>query len=374
MFEVIKSGLETSVQDYPGRIGGLNQGFPISGPMDNWSFRLANILVGNSCEEAGLECQFTGPTLKFLKDRIIAITGANMNPRIDGMIAPMWENIYVKANQILEMEFAIIGARAYISFSGGIQSDLWLNSRSTFHKAGVGGINGKGLKIGQKIQLGESKIIEERKIKKDLIPVMTNNKEWEIEAIRGPNDDWIDDEGHKKFLNSKWKLQARSDRTGYRLDGPKWTFTKKATEKGFEHGAEPSNIIDQGYPLGGINLAGQTPIILVNDGPSMGGFINPYTIPTAALWKLGQSKPGDLFNFKEISLEKSQELRRYQNKLCSEFSIERKSTNKKVLKSNRLNTIKKIKIKDFDIEKNEKRKKFKKKEKDKYEKMKVRFY
>ena len=297
-----------------------------------------------------------------------------MNPRIDGMIAPMWENIYVKANQILEMEFAIIGARAYISFSGGIQSDLWLNSRSTFHKAGVGGINGKGLKIGQKIQLGESKIIEERKIKKDLIPVMTNNKEWEIEAIRGPNDDWIDDEGHKKFLNSKWKLQARSDRTGYRLDGPKWTFTKKATEKGFEHGAEPSNIIDQGYPLGGINLAGQTPIILVNDGPSMGGFINPYTIPTAALWKLGQSKPGDLFNFKEISLEKSQELRRYQNKLCSEFSIERKSTNKKVLKSNRLNTIKKIKIKDFDIEKNEKRKKFKKKEKDKYEKMKVRFY
>ena len=374
MFEVIKSGLETSVQDYPGRIGGLNQGFPISGPMDNWSFRLANILVGNSYEEAGLECQFTGPTLKFLKDRIIAITGANMNPRIDGMIAPMWENIYVKANQILEMEFAIIGARTYISFSGGIQSDLWLNSRSTFHKAGVGGINGKGLKIGQKIQLGESKIIEERKIKKDLIPVMTNNKEWEIEAIRGPNDDWIDDEGHKKFLNSKWKLQARSDRTGYRLDGPKWTFTKKATEKGFEHGAEPSNIIDQGYPLGGINLAGQTPIILVNDGPSMGGFINPYTIPTAALWKLGQSKPGDLFNFKEISLEKSQELRRYQNKLCSEFSIERKSTNKKVLKSNRLNTIKKIKIKDFDIEKNEKRKKFKKKEKDKYEKMKVRFY
>ena len=374
MFEVIKSGLETSVQDYPGRIGGLNQGFPISGPMDNWSFRLANILVGNSYEEAGLECQFTGPTLKFLKDRIIAITGANMNPRIDGMIAPMWENIYVKANQILEMEFAIIGARAYISFSGGIQSDLWLNSRSTFHKAGVGGINGKGLKIGQKIQLGENKIIEERKIKKDLIPVMTNNKEWEIEAVRGPNDDWIDDEGHKKFINSKWKLQARSDRTGYRLDGPKWTFTKKATEKGFEHGAEPSNIIDQGYPLGGINLAGQTPIILVNDGPSMGGFINPYTIPTAALWKLGQSKPGDLFNFKEISLEKSQELRRYQNKLCSEFSIERKSTSKKVLKSNRLNTIKKIKIRDFDIEKNEKRKKFKKKEKDKYEKMKVRFY
>ena len=374
MFEVIKSGLETSVQDYPGRIGGLNQGFPISGPMDNWSFRLANILVGNISEAAGLECQFMGPTLKFLKDRIIAITGANMNPKIDGVSAPMWENIYVKANQILEMEFALIGARTYLSFSGGIQTDQWLNSRSTFHKAGVGGIEGRAIQVGQKIQLGNNKITEHRKINKDLIPILSNNKEWEIEVVKGPNDDWIDEEGHKKFLNSQWKLQAKSDRTGYRLKGPKWTFTKKATEKGSEHGAEPSNIIDQGYPLGGINLAGQTPIILVNDGPSMGGFINPYTVPSAALWKLGQAKPGDLFNFKEISVEKSQELRRNQNKLCSEFSIEKKYVNKKNLKNNQLNIIKKIKIRDFDKEKNEKRKKFKTKEKNEYKKMKIRFY
>ena len=182
MFEVIKSGLETSVQDYPGRIGGLNQGFPISGPMDNWSFRLANILVGNISEAAGLECQFMGPTLKFLKDRLIAITGANMNPKIDGISVPMWENIYVKANQILEMEFAIIGARTYLSFSGGIQTDQWLNSRATFHKAGVGGINGKAIQVGQKIQLGDNKKIEHRKIKKDLIPTFSNNKEWKIEV------------------------------------------------------------------------------------------------------------------------------------------------------------------------------------------------
>ena len=374
MFEVIKSGLETSVQDYPGRVGSLDKGFPISGPMDNWSFRLANILVGNLSEAAALECQFMGPTIKFLKDRIIAITGSNMNPKIDGVTAPMWENIYVKANQILEMEFAIIGARTYIAFSGGLQTDQWLNSRSTFHKAGVGGINGKAIKVGQKIELGDNKIIKHRKIKKDLIPIMTYNKEWEIEVVRGPNDDWIDDEGHKKFLNSKWKLQAKSDRTGYRLEGPQWTFTKKATEKGLEHGAEPSNIIDQGYPLGGINLAGQTPIILVNDGPSMGGFINPYTVSTAALWKLGQAKPGDFFNFKEISLEKSQDLRRYQDKLCSEFSIEKNSLNKKMLKSNQMNTIKKIKIRDFDEEKNEKKKKFKRKERNNFEKMKVHFY
>ena len=344
MFEVIKNGLETSIQDYPGRIGSLNQGFPLSGPMDNWSFRLANLLVGNKSQEAALECQYTGPSLKFLKDRIIAITGANMKPKIDGEEAPMWENIYIKANQILELEFAIIGARTYIAFSGGIQTDPWLESRSTFHKAGVGGVNGKSIQKGQKIKLGENRIIESIRVKTDLIPVMSKNKEWYIEVVRGPNDDWVDEQGHKKFLNSKWKLQAKSDRTGYRLEGPKWTFNKKAFEKGLEHGAEPSNIIDQGYPLGGINLAGQTPIILVNDGPSMGGFINPYTVSTAALWKLGQAKPGDFFIFKEISIEKSQELRKNQNKLCTEFSIENKSPNKKIIINRQINLNKEINI------------------------------
>ena len=166
MIEVIKKGLETSVQDYPGRIGSLNQGFPASGPMDSWSFRLANILVGNKANEAALECQFMGPTLKFKNDRIIAITGANMSPKLDGKKIPLWENIKVKANQILEMQFATIGARSYIAFSGGINSKPWLGSRSTFHKAGVGGINGKAIQDGQILPLKENKIISQRKIKK----------------------------------------------------------------------------------------------------------------------------------------------------------------------------------------------------------------
>jgi len=84
MFEVIKKGLETSLQDYPGRVGFLNQGFPPSGPMDSWSFRLANLLVGNKAEEAALECQYTGPSLKFESDHVIAICGGDMQPKIDG--------------------------------------------------------------------------------------------------------------------------------------------------------------------------------------------------------------------------------------------------------------------------------------------------
>ena len=153
MTEVIKKGLETSVQDYPGRIGSLNQGFPASGPMDSWSFRLANILVGNKSDAAALECQFMGPTLKFKSDRIIAITGANMSPKLDGKTIPLWESVKVKANQTLEMQFATIGARSYIAFSGGIDSKPWLGSRSTFHKAGVGGIDGKAIQDGQVLPL-----------------------------------------------------------------------------------------------------------------------------------------------------------------------------------------------------------------------------
>jgi len=371
MVEVIKKGLETSIQDYPGRIGSLNQGFPPSGPMDSWSFRLANVLVENKQDAAALECQFMGPSLKFNSNRIIAITGANMSPKLDGNPVPLWESIEVKANQVLEMEFATIGARSYISFSGGIISEPWLNSRSTFHKAGVGGIEGKAIQEGQIIPLGKSKSVAGRKIKKSSMPIMSTNKKWTIEVVRGPNDDWIDEKGHKVFLNSEWKLQSKSDRTGYRLDGPEWSFTEKATHKGLEHGSYPSNIIDQAYPVGAINLAGQTPIILVNDGPSMGGFIVPYTVPSAAFWKLGQAKPGDSFNFIEVSIEEAQSLRNELNIICSELSLETSTSKSRLDKSIKTKKINHIKVKDFGKEKEKEKIRDKLMEKKGLEKMKV---
>ena len=374
MAQVIKKGLETSIQDYPGRIGTLNQGFPASGPMDSWSFRLANILVGNESGEAALECQFMGPTLKFKSDRVIAITGANMSPKIDGELIPMWESIEIKANQTLEMAFATVGARSYIAFSGGINSEPWLGSRSTFHKAGVGGIEGRAIQDNQIIPLGKNRKIQLRKIKKDSIPIISNDKNWSIEVVRGPNDDWVDEKGHEIFLNSKWKLQAKSDRTGYRLDGPKLTFSDKATNKSLEHGSEPSNIIDQGYPAGAINLAGQTPIILVNDGPSMGGFINPYTVPSSAFWKLGQAKPGDTFKFVEISVEKAQLLRAEQSIICSEESLVSHEDNKSVDNNKITKKIGSIKIVDFEKNKLEEKVRRKMMEKKGIKNMKVRFF
>ena len=374
MVQVIKKGLETSVQDYPGRIGTLNLGFPPSGPMDSWSFRLANVLVENEPGAAALECQFMGPTLKFNSDRIIAITGADMSPKINGTPVPLWESLEVKKDQVLEMSFATVGARSYIAFSGGINTTPWLGSRSTFHKAGVGGIEGKAIQEGQIIPLNKSKSVAGRKIKKNSIPVMSTNKKWSVEVVKGPNDDWVDEKGHKMFLNSDWKLQSKSDRTGYRLDGPKWSFTKKATHKGLEHGTFPSNIIDQGYPVGAINLAGQTPIILVNDGPSMGGFIVPYTVPSASFWKLGQAKPGDRFNFVEISVEKAQALRAEQTMICSEASLVSSDKQDILIRKKQIKKIDHIKVVDFDKEKLDEKIRNKMMEKKGMKNIKVRFF
>lgn len=321
MLEVIQPGLETSIQDYPGRIGYWNQGFPPSGPMDSWSFRGANLLVGNEAGTAGLECQYMGPTLKFQRDGVIAVTGADMQPRLDGQPLPMWESVVVKAGQTLSMSSAKSGARAYIAVAGGIDTPPWLGSQSTFHKAGVGGMGGYALKKGQIVPVASATGTPGRKVKPDCRPRFPTDKIWMIEVVPGPNDDWVDEAGHKRFLTTDWKLSSKSDRTGFRLVGPQWSFTEKAYKKAPEHGADPSNIIDQGYPLGAINLCGQTPIILVNDGPSMGGFVCPYTVPSAAFWKLGQSKPGDIYRFKSVSVDEAQGLRRQLNRMCAPTSI-----------------------------------------------------
>jgi len=325
MFDVVKPGLETSVQDWPGRLGYMDQGFPVSGPFDSWSFRLANRLVGNPPGAAGLECQFAGPTLRFGVDTVIAVTGADMSPTLDGEPVEMWTSLPVEAGQTLVLSFAKAGARAYVAIAGGIATEPWLGSRSTFHKAGVGGVEGHALKEGQTIPTGEPEGglagRAGRTVKPDRRPVFATDKRWEIEVVAGPNDDWISAESHERFLGSDWKLSAKSDRTGYRLEGPEWLYAPKATDKPPEHGADPSNIIDQGYPRGAINLAGRTPIILVADAPSMGGFINPYTVVQAAFWKLAQARPAEILTFKAVTVEEAQEMARALTRLCDDDAI-----------------------------------------------------
>jgi len=142
-----------------------------------------------------------------------------------------------------------------------------------------------------------------------------------VDCVRGPNDDWIDEAAHTRWFGEGWALSARSNRIGFRLDGPGWTFTDRATHKPRESGDDPSNIIEQGYPVGGVNLGGQTPIILMNDCLTLGGFINPYTVPHGEFWKLGQAKPGDLLRFREVDVAAAQAQRRVIDRHCTPEAI-----------------------------------------------------
>lgn len=322
MLEVIKPGLETSVQDFPGRLGFWEQGFPPSGPFDMWSHRLANLAVGNPEGAATLECQFIGPTLRFRHDGVVAVTGADMSPALDGRPFSMWEGVAVRAGQILSLGAARTGARAYIAVAGGIDTQPVLGSRSTFHMAGVGGMGGYALRAGQLVPVAAVDAAPGRRVAASSRPPIGSQREWTIEVVPGPNDDWIDAAGHDVFLSSPWKLQAKSNRTGFRLDGPRWSFTELATNKRPEHGHDPSNILDHGYPMGAVNLCGQTPIILVVDGPSTGGFINPYTVPSGSFWKLAQSRPGDTYRFAKVSVERAQQMRRDIDRQCGSIAID----------------------------------------------------
>jgi urea carboxylase len=321
MIEVVKPGLETSVQELPGRIGFWEQGFPPSGPVDAWSFRMANLLVGNDRDAAALECQFIGPTLRFTADGAVAVTGANMVPSLDGNPVPMWQTVPVRAGEVLALGPAKQGARGYVAFAGGLDTPVVLGSRATFHMAGIGGVEGYALKAGQTLPLGAAGEIVPSQVPEDARPAIAGERRWLVECMLGPNDDWLDPASIETFFGADWSVQARSNRTGMRLTGPSFAFAERALNKRPEHGQDPSNILDHGYPLGAVNLAGQTPIILINDAPSTGGFINPFTVPSAGFWKLGQARPGDILRFQRTSLEEAQGLRRALDKLCSRQSL-----------------------------------------------------
>jgi urea carboxylase len=318
--KVMKPGLETTVQELPGRIGYWEQGFPPSGPVDSWSFRLANLLVGNHRDTAALECQFLGPTLEFSDDTAVAVTGADMHPVLDGEALPMWQTVFVRAGQVLELSAARTGARSYVAFAGGIDTPPVLGSRAVFHMANIGG---SALKAEQILPLGPAGAkVRESAVAPESRPAFASDKTWTIECVPGPNDDWLDPSSIEEFLSSDWTVQAKSSRTGIRLTGPEFRFSERATNKRADHGQDPSNILDHGYPLGAVNLAGQTPIILINDAPSTGGFINPFTVASAAFWKLGQARPNEKLRFRAVSVEEAQSLRRKLDAQASPSSLQ----------------------------------------------------
>jgi 5-oxoprolinase (ATP-hydrolysing) subunit C len=324
MIEVLKPGLETTVQDYPGRVGMLKHGVPPSGPLDDWSFRLANLVVGNDAGTAALECQFVGPALRFTHRAVISVCGADMSAKLDSVPIPMWTSVAVEAGQVLSLAGASIGARAYIAVAGGIDVPVVMGSRSTYVTARLGGVGGSALAAGQTIGLFKprSPIRPGRVARTRCRPALSPGKLHEISAVSGPKDDWISPAGLELFYAADWKLTSRSNRVGFRIQGPQPEFAERAFNKSPENGEHPSNIIDIGYPVGGINWAGETPIILMHDCITLGGFIVPFTVPSSEFWKLAQARPGDVLRFTTVGIDQAQRARMDIDRLCSPDSID----------------------------------------------------
>jgi len=300
-FEVLEGGTQTTVQDYPGRLGYWDVGVPPSGPMDSLSFRLANHLVGNAPSAAGLEITLSGPTLRFNCETVLALAGAEIEAELDGRPVANWSSFTVRPGQVLRLgRLKGAGMRAYLAFRGGLAVPDYLGSRSTFTLGLFGGHSGRALRTGDVLHVGDLHALTGPvpALDSSLAPEFAT--EWRIGVMYGPHGapDFFQEEDIRELFTTAYEVHFNSARTGVRLIGPK---PRWARTNGGEAGLHPSNIHDNAYAVGTIDFTGDMPIILGPDGPSLGGFVCPATIIAAELWKIGQLRPGDKVRFVPLS-------------------------------------------------------------------------
>ena len=322
--EVLEAGTYTSVQDYPGREGYWNIGVPPSGPMDDYAFRMANRIVGNTPDAAGLETTLVGPTLRFHGDAIVALTGAACAATLDGEPLPMWRPVAVRSGQVLSIGRALSGCRGYLAVRNGLDVPVYLGSRSTFALGQFGGHAGRTLRVGDVLPLVRPELADAapalsapQAAPAELIPAYGDT--WEIGVLYGPHGapDFFRPEAIEAFFAADWEVHYNSNRLGVRLIGPKPAW---ARENGGEAGLHPSNIHDCEYAIGSINFTGDSPVILTRDGPSLGGFVCPATIARAELWKVGQVKPGDRIRFVRMDYARAVALEAAQDRRVAELA------------------------------------------------------
>lgn len=298
--DVMEAGVQTALQDWPGRIGYWNVGVPPSGPMDAYAHRMANRLVGNAVEAAGLECTLAGPTLRFNVETVIAITGASVPVMLNGAPLAMWQSHRVPAGALVAIGRAEAGCRFYLAVGGGLDVPTYLGSCTTFTLGQFGGHAGRNLRVGDVLHLlAPASGCAGAVAAPATIPVY--GKQWDVGVLYGPHGapDFFLDEDITSFFATDWAVHYNSSRTGVRLIGPKPTW---ARTDGGEAGLHPSNIHDNAYAIGAIDFTGDMPVILGPDGPSLGGFVCPAVVVHAELWKIGQLRPGDTVRFHRMTL------------------------------------------------------------------------
>jgi antagonist of KipI len=311
--KVIRPGLLTTVQDL-GRNGFQRHGVVVSGAMDPFSLRIANLLVGNDEAEGALEITIIGPKLQFEEDSLIAICGGNLSPEIDGKSLPEWRPVLIKKGCVLSFGAAKSGCRAYLAVAGGLDIPVVMGSRSTYLRAGFGGFHGRALKKGDMLQTRTPSDLSAHFLYKKLRSNPFAKSKWSvgsklrpvtrnsvIRVTKGGQFDWFTESTKEQFFSSEFQVTSQSDRMGYRLSGSPLELTK------------PQELISEAVTAGTVQVPSEgNPIVLMADRQTTGGYPKIAQVITVDLPVLGQVKPGEKIRFKEVSLEEAQKLLRLQ--------------------------------------------------------------
>ena len=290
---ILKPGVQTTVQDI-GRYGYSHFGISSSGAADLFSFRLGNIIVGNTEELAGIEMTLLGADFQFNSDAIIAITGSPFNLSLDRQEIPYNQSIHVKKNQILSVGITKGGARSYLLVKGGIKTENYLNSKTTHVMSGMGGFMGRPLKKGDMLEIDENSKINITDISNDLDEIDTSI----IRINKGLQSSYFSDSTWAAFTSKMFTVSEVFSRMGIRLKGNPI------------HSSKGNEILTEGIPLGAIQVpGGGEPIISFVEHQTTGGYPKIANVISADLCKVGQLKPGDKFQFELISFEDAEILR-----------------------------------------------------------------
>jgi antagonist of KipI len=302
---IIKNGIADSLQD-EGRFGYSGYGINPGGVTDRFAARIANFLVGNKANATVLEIHFPGPQILFEQNALISITGADMQPTINGEPVECWRPLMIRKNSLLQFSKLESGAWAYLSVHGGFEGKEWLGSFSTNIKAGAGGWMGRHLQKGDELPIGEMHIYypvllsdEQSWIglpwKADISDTYQNGQE--IFVLKGAEWESIKPDSQIKFIEGRFSILPSSDRMGYQLKGT--TLERR----------DSNDMVSTAVNFGTIQLlSGGQLIILMSDHQTTGGYPRIANVISAHLPKLAQLKTGDAVQFKTVDVETAEEL------------------------------------------------------------------
>lgn len=293
MIRVILPGLFTTLQD-EGRWGYQGYGVPISGYMDEYAGKLANLLVGNSFQSAVLELTSMGGVFKFDEGCFAAVCGADMSVTVNGEAQRNWSSFWVPAQGEVCFGESISGYRTYFAVQGGFRVPVTLGSRSTCVKAGIGGYEGRIIQQGDVLYIDGRDLEPLRpcQIPPKYIPAY--EPEIQVRVLLGPQEDLFPQEALELFFNSEYEVLTPTDRLGCSLTGPKISAGSK------------SDIISDAVFKGAIQINSQgQPFIMMADHQTTGGFAKLGYVIHTDLPKVAQARPGDQLFFSLISEEEA---------------------------------------------------------------------